>query len=165
MRSGGRGGAAAIGAGRERQLQVGHRAGTAAEYPPDAVEFGWWRMSPRHKERRRQPAPNDLLRQARLRFLSPSGSGRVLSRQELADAVRELLITRTDQEFSGVDGHYVGVLERGEIRWPGAHYRQAFREAFRAVLRRAAMRSWGSTSFGAAGPTLRRWRRRICCRR
>jgi hypothetical protein len=33
------------------------------------------------------PEPNDRLRAARLRIASPSGSGRPMSRQELADEI------------------------------------------------------------------------------
>jgi hypothetical protein len=72
--------------------------------------------------------PNELLRLARLRRLSPSGSGRVMSRQEVADAVNAYLAARGFN--GGVDGAYVGKLERGVHRWPQALYR----EALRAVL-------------------------------
>lgn len=73
--------------------------------------------------------PNTLLRQARLQRFSPSGSGRVLSRQELAEAVNAYL-WRTHQIVERLDRSDVGKLERGEHRWPGTHRR----EAFRAVL-------------------------------
>ena len=74
--------------------------------------------------------PNDLLRQARLRLPSPSGSGRSMSRQELADAANDYLFGTTKRVFD-MDANHVGKLERGEHRWPGAHYR----DALRAVLK------------------------------
>jgi hypothetical protein len=70
--------------------------------------------------------PNDLLRRARLGLTSPSGSGRQMSRQELAEAVNAYLFATTERA-STLDGSYVGKLERGEHRWPCAVYRQAFR--------------------------------------
>jgi hypothetical protein len=72
---------------------------------------------------------NIQLRVARSRMLSPSGSGRPMSRQELADAVNAYLWT-TYQIEDRVDATDVGKYERGENRWPGAKRR----EAFRAVL-------------------------------
>lgn len=81
---------------------------------------------------RRHPPlpPNDLLRAARLRFPSPSGSGRPMSRQELAETVNSYLWGkyRLTENLSAND---IGKLERGVIRWPGKQRR----EAFRAVLR------------------------------
>jgi tetratricopeptide (TPR) repeat protein len=78
----------------------------------------------------RKPTPNALLRQARRRLLSPSGSGRPMSRQELAEAINTYL-----WNTHGIDEHLdetdIGKLERGEHRWP----RVRRREAFRAVLR------------------------------
>lgn len=56
--------------------------------------------------------PNDLLRQARLRLVSPSGSGRALSRQELAEAVNAWLFEHVGR-VSRLDAEYVGQLERG----------------------------------------------------
>jgi hypothetical protein len=91
--------------------------------------------------------PNALLRMARLRLLSPSGSGRPMSRQELADAVNARV-----HEISGgrllVDATYVGRLERGETRWPQTEVR---RRAFREVLRvgsDAALGFWRPRSRG-----------------
>lgn len=72
---------------------------------------------------------NTLLRDARRRTLSPSGSGLAMSRQELADAVNAYL-----SKTYGLDVHLdetdIGKLERGENRWP----REKRREAFRAIL-------------------------------
>ncbi|ROO51802.1 hypothetical protein EDC02_6689 [Micromonospora sp. Llam0] len=79
-----------------------------------------------------QPGPNELLRAARLALRSPSGSGRPLSRQELADAVITYLYEHAGRR-SAVAGHYIGNLERGQTRWPSAHYRTALR----AVLGKA----------------------------
>ena len=73
--------------------------------------------------------PNDRLRAARVQRLSPSGSGRPLSRQELADLVNRQLAA-WGFRHAVLDGTYVGKLERGEHRWPQA----AYRSAFRAVL-------------------------------
>src|SRR3712207_6761979 len=73
--------------------------------------------------------PNALLRQARIRRLSPSGSGRPMSRQELAEAVNAYLWA-TYRVVDRLDATDIGKLERGEHRWPRARRR----EAFRAVL-------------------------------
>ncbi len=73
--------------------------------------------------------PNTLLVQARRRMRSPSGSGRPMSRQELAHAVNAYLWD-THRIKSALDETDVGRLERGENRWPGKDRR----EAFRAVL-------------------------------
>ncbi|GII23696.1 hypothetical protein [Planosporangium mesophilum] len=68
--------------------------------------------------------PNHLLRQARRALLSPSGSGRPLSRQELADAANAWLY-----HTSGIvvcrDADYIKRLERGLRHWPQDHYRAA----------------------------------------
>lgn len=72
---------------------------------------------------------NGLLRRARLRRVSPSGSGRPMSRQELADLVNTYL-AKVDIRHTPLDGGYVGKLERGVIRWPQQAYREAFRTVF-----------------------------------
>jgi hypothetical protein len=59
-----------------------------------------------------KPPPNDRLRTARLRTPSPSGSGRPMSRQELADAVNAWLYGHDPSEAT-LDANYVGKLERG----------------------------------------------------
>lgn len=74
---------------------------------------------------------NELMRRARLALRSPSGSGRVLSRQELAEAVNADLYATTGR-VSRLDAKYIGSLERGTIRWPNALYRAAFRTALGA---------------------------------
>lgn len=76
--------------------------------------------------------PNHRLRRARLRLLSPSGSGRPLSRQELAEAVNAEVHASTGRTVT-LDGSYVGRLERSAHRWPGAIYRQAFRTVLGAT--------------------------------
>lgn len=78
---------------------------------------------------RREYSPNPLLEAARCRLLSPSGSGRVMSRQELAEAVNAYL-WRAYEQTENLDRTDIGRLERGENRWPG----ERRREAFRAVL-------------------------------
>jgi hypothetical protein len=79
-------------------------------------------------ERRKLP-PNHLLREARRRLLSPSGSGQVMSRRELAEAVSAYL-WHHHQHQTSIDENYIGKLERGDHRWPN----DLRREAFRAVL-------------------------------
>jgi len=74
-------------------------------------------------------SPNERLRQARLVLASPSGSGRPLSRQELADLVNEHL-TGGGLRHTVLDATYIGKLERGKHRWA----QRAYRDAFRAVL-------------------------------
>jgi hypothetical protein len=76
--------------------------------------------------------PNAQLGDARRRLLSPSGSGRALSRQELADAVNAYLWV-TYRERGSVDRGYVGKLEQGVHRWPRARVREAFRHVLNAA--------------------------------
>src|SRR5262245_4435760 len=74
---------------------------------------------------------NMLLRAARERLRSPTGSGRVMSRQELAEAVNAYLWD-TYQQHENLDENDIGKLERGEHRWPGERRREAFRAALHA---------------------------------
>lgn len=76
-----------------------------------------------------QRKPNTLLRAARLGMQSPSGSGRPLSRQELAELVNVELATR-GIGYAAMDASHVGKYERGEYRWP----QRAYRDGLRAVL-------------------------------
>ena len=73
--------------------------------------------------------PNHQLRAARTALLSPSGSGRPMSRQELADACNAELARRYlgqgRRRWAGITEKTIGALERGEIRWPNRDYRQA----------------------------------------
>ncbi|WP_229069154.1 hypothetical protein [Actinoplanes sp. DH11] len=80
-----------------------------------------------------KPEPNSLLMQARRWRPSPSGSGRPMSRQELAEAIN-LYLWQHHQIVHQWDETDIGRLERGENRWPGRRRR----EAFRAVLQVAA---------------------------
>ncbi|GAA3948233.1 hypothetical protein [Actinoplanes auranticolor] len=76
--------------------------------------------------------PNDMLMRARRRLRSPSGSGREMSRQELADAVNRYLWSRY-HITSELDATYIGHLEQGRHRWPQARRRDAFREVLGAA--------------------------------
>ena len=77
-----------------------------------------------------RPASNTLMSEARRRLPSPSGSGRPMSRQELADAVNAYLWDHYRMKRA-LDETDIGRLERGVTRWPG----RLRREALRAVLR------------------------------
>ena len=70
--------------------------------------------------------PNNLLRDARLRRTSPSGSGRVMSRQEVAEAVNAWLYTQTGRVYH-LDANYVGKLEQGRRCWPSEPIQRALR--------------------------------------
>ena len=72
---------------------------------------------------------NDLLRAARHAMFSPTGSGRRMSRQELAEAVNACVFATTGR-VANLNANYIGKLERGTHRWPTA----ITRAAFRAVL-------------------------------
>lgn len=61
---------------------------------------------------RPEPRRNAKLRDARLRLVSPAGSGRPMSRQELAEAVNAYL-WRSYQQEDRLDEDDVGKLERG----------------------------------------------------
>src|SRR5262245_43634070 len=80
--------------------------------------------------------PNDLLRRARRRLPSPSGSGRPMSRQELADAVNAYLAGKDEERYqreATLDAHHIGKLERGEHRWPNDVRREGFRHVLKAA--------------------------------
>jgi hypothetical protein len=74
------------------------------------------------------PTANEQLRRARERTESPSHPGECLSRQELAELVNAH-IWRNHGKTVEIDANYIGKLERGVIRWPGALYREALRAA------------------------------------
>lgn len=78
---------------------------------------------------RRARTPNDRLRRAREAMPGPEGSGRCMSRQELAEAVNDYLYRTTHRTFD-LSANHIGKYERGEVRWPHRHYR----EGLRAVL-------------------------------
>lgn len=91
-----------------------------------ALNAHW--MRPASGEKR---SANDQLRKARLRLPSPSGSGRSMSRRELADLVNDYLWKAYGRR-SAIDADYVGKLERGDHRWPQDQYRAAFRSTLEA---------------------------------
>jgi len=73
----------------------------------------------------REIVPNTHLQAARKGLLSPSGSGRPMSRQELADVCNAALASMyakqgRRQRWAGLTEKTLGTLERGEIRWPNA---------------------------------------------
>jgi hypothetical protein len=70
--------------------------------------------------------PNDLLLRARAQRLSPTGSGRSMSRREVADELNRYL-------SRPIDGNYYGRIERGEVRWPGRELREALCRMFGAT--------------------------------
>lgn len=69
---------------------------------------------------------NDQLRQARERTASPTQPDECLSRQELADLVNAYIWRHHERKVE-LDANYIGKLERGDIRRPGALYREALR--------------------------------------
>lgn len=78
----------------------------------------------------RDSVPNSHLRAARKALRSPSGSGRPMSRQELADACNAELASMYGRQgrrprWAGLTEKAIGALERGEIRWPNEDYRWA----------------------------------------
>lgn len=75
---------------------------------------------------RRDLPPNKKLRAARERLLSPSGSGRPMSTQEVAEAVN-FWLWDTYRQQENLTYRDVAALERGDVRWPGERRRKAFR--------------------------------------
>jgi tetratricopeptide (TPR) repeat protein len=78
----------------------------------------------------REVVPNNELTAARKALPSPSGSGRPMSRQELADLCNAALDARyleqgRGRRWAGLTEKTVGALERGETRWPNDDYRWA----------------------------------------
>ncbi|WP_419706521.1 helix-turn-helix domain-containing protein [Promicromonospora sp. NFX87] len=72
---------------------------------------------------------NDRLRIRREATPSPSGSGRHMTRAELAEAVNQY-VWSTSRKRICLDADTVSRYERGQIRWPSA----AYREGLRAIL-------------------------------
>lgn len=73
--------------------------------------------------------PNDLLQAARSRMRSPTGSGRTMSRQELADLINRYTAEKTAgtrQTPPLIDADYIGRYEVGRHRWPDALVREGF---------------------------------------
>jgi hypothetical protein len=93
--------------------------------------------------------PNDLFRQARLALRSPSGSGRPMSRQELAEAANAWVYEHTGR-VCRMDACYIGMVERGETRWPWEHHRAGLRGALGAATD-AEIGLW--ITYNPAGPT------------
>jgi tetratricopeptide (TPR) repeat protein len=81
---------------------------------------------------------NSDLQAARRRIMSLSGSGRPMSRQELADQANAWLAVHYPRE-APFDRNYLGKLERGKHRWPSAGKRAALRH----VLQVSADRDLG----------------------
>jgi hypothetical protein len=78
----------------------------------------------------REVVPNNELTAARKALPSPSGSGRPMSRQELADLCNAALATKYAAQdrrprWAGFTEKTIGALERGETRWPNDDYRWA----------------------------------------
>ena len=105
-------------------IMNGDANGTDGEPPGTAGRFRDLCIAPR--------VPNGLIRQARQARRSPSGSGRVWSRQEVAEAVNAFVFEQTGRRCC-LDGRYIGQLERGEIRWPSTHYRAGLRAVLGAA--------------------------------
>ncbi|SCF50021.1 hypothetical protein GA0070216_14413 [Micromonospora matsumotoense] len=78
---------------------------------------------------KKKRTPNGHLNTARTALASPSGSGRPMSRQELADACNLELARQHaaegGQRWAGLTDKTIGVYERGEVRWPNSEYRRA----------------------------------------
>ncbi|BCJ70695.1 XRE family transcriptional regulator [Catellatospora sp. IY07-71] len=78
---------------------------------------------------------NNQLMAARLGRVSPSGSGRPMSRQEVADganaAIARLCRERgTRPQMAGLTANMIGAFERGERRWPSKEYRDGLTAFF-----------------------------------
>ena len=71
-------------------------------------------------------AANEQLRAARERTASRAQPLECLSRPELAELIN-VHIWEHHRRVVMLDGNYIGKLERGVIRWPGALYREALR--------------------------------------
>jgi len=75
---------------------------------------------------------NQLFRQARESTRSPMDADRALSRRELAELVQGWIIENRRRD-TPIDEVHIGKIERGEIRWPNADYRAAFRAVLGAT--------------------------------
>lgn len=80
--------------------------------------------------RLRPKKKNTQFRDARNALLSPSGSGRPMSRQELADACNAFLAKWYKSQdrrprWAGLTERSIGAIERGDNRWPNEDYRMA----------------------------------------
>ena len=105
----------------------------------------------RNGSRTTKRVPNDLIRQARLALRSPSGSGRSMSRQELAEAANAWVYEHTGRVCK-MDACYIGMLERGETRWPWEHHRAGLRGVLGAATD-AEIGLWITNPGGPTGTT------------
>jgi hypothetical protein len=108
------------------------------------------RQHPR-AETTRSVEPNRKFRAARESTPSPTTPGYSMSRTELAEAVNEHLWRTTKKHYASLDARAIGRYERGEIQWPTALYRTAFR----AVLGASTDADLGFYPFRRAGSTSR----------
>ncbi len=76
---------------------------------------------------KRYAEPNVKFRTARESTPSPTTPGYSMSRAELAEAVNEYVWHTTQKRYTALDPQAIGRYERGEIQWPTAVYRTAFR--------------------------------------
>ncbi|GAA5071856.1 hypothetical protein HNP84_007859 [Thermocatellispora tengchongensis] len=73
--------------------------------------------------------PNLQFQRARKQLSSPSAPGESASRQDIADLANAWIYDMYRRE-GGLNRHYIGKLERGEVRWPNSDYRAALRHIF-----------------------------------
>jgi len=83
-------------------------------------------------------ASNMKLIAARLRLMSPSGSGEPMSTQEVADGMNAYLWEeyrkgRMSPKPTVLDHRFVSAYEAGRFWWPSPHYRRAFRTVLRVA--------------------------------
>src|SRR6266498_2300309 len=71
--------------------------------------------------------PNVKFRTARESTPSATTPGYSMSRAELAEAVNKYLWHTTKKVYNALDARAIGRYERGQIQWPTAVYRTAFR--------------------------------------
>ncbi len=103
-------------------------------------------------ESARSVEPNLKFRAARESTPSPTTPGYSMSRAELAEAVNEYLWRTTKKRYTALDARAIGRYERGEIQWPTAVYRTAFR----AVLGVSTDEGLGFHPLRRAGSTSRK---------
>jgi hypothetical protein len=75
--------------------------------------------------------PNRELRARRQAVPSRIAPGDPMSRAELAEAVNRYLWETTGKRYQS-DAHTIARYERGQIRWPSAHYRSGLRRVLGA---------------------------------
>lgn len=72
------------------------------------------------------PEPNLSFQRARQALPSPSAPGESASREDLANLVNAWMFDK-HRRSGCLTRHYIGKLERGEVLWPNADYREALR--------------------------------------